>query len=479
MKDVIKVLVLTIVLTIISAIIITVYGDTYSAVLDHVKEDYIISVENDTGKIAIANHDYVDETLYVKIKAIEPGNSYLKVTYSDYQTMQMYYIHKNMVITDNNFFGKSTYSEVIPISMVIIITYILFLITKRYRHSVKENIFQYRNVGYLAIFIFLLGFDLQIGLSLFNYQGIYDSISKIISSFSSMSFLLLPIAIITFGLVTISNIRLIRKEGLSVKNLLGLILGLFLCFCTLLPDFVYEKLQVSQKINIFNLNSPGPYIYNFFESIIYMTTSYLECVLIATIIVSLKSVRRKHEYNKDYIIILGCQIKKDGTLTPLLKGRVDKAIEFRNKQLEETKKDLVFIPSGGKGQDEKISEALAIKNYLIEYGISPKNIIMDDKSTNTYENIKFSNKLIKKKNSNVLFSTTNYHVFRAGLIATSQGLVLDGIGSRTKAYFWINAFIREFIGTLYSEKKKHIIMFGLMIISLIVMIYITYLANNL
>ena len=55
---------------------------------------------------------------------------------------------------------------------------------------------------------------------------------------------------------------------------------------------------------------------------------------------------------------------------------------------------------------------------------------------------------------------------------------MEGIGSNTKAYFWINAFIREFIGTLYSERKKHIIIFILIIIVIIMMIGISYLANN-
>ena len=103
---------------------------------------------------------------------------------------------------------------------------------------------------------------------------------------------------------------------------------------------------------------------------------------------------------------------------------------------------------------------------------------MDDKSKNTYENIKFSNKLINNKKANVAFATTKYHVFRAGLLATKQGLIMDGIGGKTKTYFWINAFVREFIGTLYFEKKKHIIVFTIVTLFLIFMILITYLANN-
>ena len=55
---------------------------------------------------------------------------------------------------------------------------------------------------------------------------------------------------------------------------------------------------------------------------------------------------------------------------------------------------------------------------------------------------------------------------------------MEGIGSKTKTYFWVNAFIREFIGTLYAEKKKHILTFALIIVLLIIIISITYFANN-
>ena len=55
---------------------------------------------------------------------------------------------------------------------------------------------------------------------------------------------------------------------------------------------------------------------------------------------------------------------------------------------------------------------------------------------------------------------------------------MSGIGAKTKAYFWINAFIREFIGTLYSEKKKHILFFLLIALIIIIIITMTYIENN-
>ena len=68
-------------------------------------------------------------------------------------------------------------------------------------------------------------------------------------------------------------------------------------------------------------------------------------------------------------------------------------------------------------------------------------------------------------------------MLRAGLIATEQGLLLEGVGSKTKAYFWVNAFIREFIATLFSEKKKHITIICCIIVLALFMIILQYIAT--
>jgi uncharacterized SAM-binding protein YcdF (DUF218 family) len=188
------------------------------------------------------------------------------------------------------------------------------------------------------------------------------------------------------------------------------------------------------------------------------------------------AARHIPKYDKDYVIILGCKIKKDGTPTPLLKGRVDKAIEFAKKQKEETGKDIIFVPSGGKGSDEVISEAESMRDYLIKKGIPKKNIIIENKSTNTVENMKYSNSIIigKKKEAKICFATTNYHVFRSGVIANDMGIDIEGMGSKTKWYYYTNAIIREFIANILSEKWKHVSLLVLMNISIIMLILIGY-----
>jgi uncharacterized SAM-binding protein YcdF (DUF218 family) len=124
--------------------------------------------------------------------------------------------------------------------------------------------------------------------------------------------------------------------------------------------------------------------------------------------------------------------------------------------------------------------SLTIKNYLLSQGINNNQILVEEKSKNTYENINYSNNIIKEKvkDAKVAFSTTNYHVLRAGSIATEQGLHWEGIGSNTKSYFWINAFIREFVATLVSEKKKHFIVISTIILFTTIAIILSYLNNN-
>ncbi len=473
-----KICLLSIFLLLVSIVVIVKMGNTYTIKFNskNLKIENIELVNDDIVKII--DKKKIENNYYIKVKAIKPGKVDIYTHYSNnFLSGYTLYVHNSMVITDNSFFGKSNCSEIIPISLSIIMIYILSILIKKYNYSKRINLFQYKNIAYLGIIIFFLFFLLNNTLSIFNYLGLSYTINKALSVTTSISFLLFPIVFITFILVTISNINLIIREGLSIRNLLGLILGIFICILTILPEYIYNLLMKLQIVNIYNLNSIGPYLYNFFEATINLSTAYLECVLIGTIIIAIKSAVKKDSYNKDYIIILGCQIKKDGTLTPLLQGRVDRALDFRNNQLKYTGKDIIFIPSGGKGDDEIISEAEAMKNYLVEHGINKKNILIEDKSKNTYENLKFSNKLIKDKKANVCFSTTNYHVLRAGLIATEQGLILDGIGSKTKAYFWVNAFIREFIGTLYAEKKKHIIVFSLILVLIAIMICINYINN--
>ena len=444
-------------------------------------EDYDFIIEQENEVIKINNKKIVDNEIVFEIESVNKGRAFIDIKNKDESNLlysRVVYVHSFGLITEGSYFGKTKYDIVIPIYIVICILMFLLTLIRRYQISLKNNIYQYKNVLYLGLIIFLSIILLQNIFAIINNDGLIGNIERFINSFDFFSFILLPICFIVSIFVTISNIILIKKEGFNLRNILGIMLGLFFCFLTIVPGFI-ESLMHSSNIIVFDIhNEKGLFVrvVQFLKSSILAIVSYLECVLLGTIILSLKASRHNPNYDKDYVIILGCEIQKDGKLTKLLKGRVDRAIEFATKQKEEAGKDIVFIPSGGQGSDEIISEALAMKNYLIENGIKEKNIILEDKSTNTLENFKFSHKLMKKKDAKIAFSTTNYHVFRSGLLATSLNIKLEGMGAKTKSYFWINAFIREYIATLYYEKKKHLLIILILLMFIFLMVLLVYLS---
>jgi uncharacterized SAM-binding protein YcdF (DUF218 family) len=205
------------------------------------------------------------------------------------------------------------------------------------------------------------------------------------------------------------------------------------------------------------------------SSVYYTVFTYFECILIGSVACGLRAARHIPAPVQDYILILGCGFRKDGTLPPLLRGRVDKAIEFWKKQKEQGGKEAVLIPSGGQGGNEPMPEAVAMGRYLRECGIPDQAIMQEEKSRNTYQNMEFSKKLIEERDGNaddknVIFVTTNYHVFRSGVWAGLAGLRAEGLGSNTKWWFWPNAFIRECIGLLANRIVPEVIWLVILVV---------------
>ena len=487
----IKVLCLGIILTFISIICIILNGKTYTVKLDVENEissinELNIEIEQEKEFVKCIDKKLEDGVLELKFKSVNEGKAWIDIKNENYSKFFSIYVHKFGIITYNDFFGDSNGGIIIPISLTICLVYIWYLFVKSYSKNIRENMYMYKNITYLGLIIFLSFTIFNQILAIFNYKGFIDTVEQIIELCLIFSHVLLPFAFFVSIFVTISNFVLMKKEGVNWRYLLGLMLGVFFCFMTIFPNILSDILQSSSWIDVHNEQGIILYIEKFFDTVIYVIVSYFECTLLGTIILGIKAAKQIPKFDKDFILILGCKIKIDGTVTNLLKGRVDRAIEFRNMQKQSTGKDLIFVPSGGQGEDEIISEAQAMKNYLIEKGISEENILIEDKSKNTFENIKFSNKIINdyanncdiKKNPQIAFSTTNYHVFRAGNIACNQNINIEGIGAKTKSYFWLNAFIREFIATLYSEKKKHIVIISNIFVVVIFMITILYLSNS-
>ena len=373
--------------------------------------------------------------------------------------------------------SKTDLSNNVDLSKSIQIILILFLIrvsigcTLYIRNQYEQKKYSYSIIMNLGLLIFInVNIMRQINLLVQNWNvvSILDIYNNTLKSFSYFAMLTLPCIIILSIYSMITNIVLIKKEGFDPKKMLGVFVG----FLALIGLGGTQALYyiIDNALN----GTESQFIKYSLDICVNASLSYLYTLMIATLYCNIKAAKHTPTYDKDYMIILGSRIKEDGTLTPLLKGRVDKAIDFGKKQYDLSKKKIIYIPSGGKGGDEVIAEAEAMKNYLLEKGIKENQIMIEDKSKSTFENMKFSKNMIDQENKNakICFSTTNYHVFRSGVIASEQGINCEGIGSTTKWYFYTNALIREFIANIVQEKRSHIILLILINISLLILIAI-------
>ena len=265
----------------------------------------------------------------------------------------------------------------------------------------------------------------------------------------------------------VSNISLIRHEGKRLVNVLGILLS-FLLVGGLLFLFFFDRYASGSRLEVMLHDLAA----NLFASV-YL---YFERMLLGVIVAFFLVSRYEPELDKDFLIILGCGLRKDGTPSPLLRGRCDRALAFAKKQKEQTGKDLIFVTSGGQGPDEPVSESASMKRYLMEQGVPEDRIIEEDRSTDTRENMAFSKEKIRAvdPNGKVAFSTTNYHVFRSGLYARRVKMRAVGMGARTKWYFWPNAAVREFVGLLTEHRLKQGLIFGGMVVFYVALTLLAY-----
>ena len=373
-------------------------------------------------------------------------------------------------------------TSTIRLSLTIQIFLILYLIkiawgcTLYIKEQYKKQKYSYSIIMNLGLLIFLtINILRQLNLLIKDWKltTINDIYSNTLQSFSYFAYLILPLIIVLSIYCIITNIYLIKKEGFKFHNLLGFFFGVSIALGGILSQIVYEAFK-----NIV-FNDLQRIIKTFIDIGLNAVLCYFYCLTLATLYCNIMAAKHKPYFDKDFVIILGSKIRNDGTLTPILKARADKAIEFAKEQKENNGKDIIFIPSGGKGDDEITSEAEAIKNYLIEKGIKEEKIIIENQSKNTYQNMKYSKNKIDElnKDGKIAFSTTNYHVFRSGVIANNQGIDCEGMGSKTKWYFYPNALIREFIANIHTQRLKHFVLITSVNISLLILVIIGYKYN--
>ena len=291
--------------------------------------------------------------------------------------------------------------------------------------------------------------------------------------------LILLTPFLTIGFLLINTIVVVKNNGFSLTSMLPFLMAGFLILLLASPSIVNYFDPDARHVVVFLLGL-------FTLEGLWFSFTFVALLLYSWIY---RILPRRRQY--DYIIIHGAGL--DGPRpTPLLAGRIDKALELWKKQHQHGK----FVVSGGQGADEIVSEAQAMRDYLLEKGVPAAAILMEDKSTTTWENLRYSLAIINADRATGVDATSSaavassgdvttttasdvsgtatsssgfttavvtsdFHVFRCAEYAHNLGIKADGIGSHTKGWYWPTAFIREFIAITKAHIWPYLVIGGL------------------
>ena len=149
-----------------------------------------------------------------------------------------------------------------------------------------------------------------------------------------------------------------------------------------------------------------------------------------------------------YVVVLGAGV--NGTEPSLsLRDRLNAAYKYM-----EAHPNAICVVSGGQGPGEDITEAKCMYDYLTHLGIEQERVWMEENATSTLENIRFSLDLIEEKTGirpgEIGLVSSEYHIYRAGLLARTENVTAYGIPARTTwATLRINYYLREIAAVWY------------------------------
>lgn len=135
-------------------------------------------------------------------------------------------------------------------------------------------------------------------------------------------------------------------------------------------------------------------------------------------------------------IVLGAKIKEDASPAPALRSRLDRVL-----QLYEEGHIEKIIVTGGQGSDEPVTESSAMQQYLIERGVMSEHILLESRSTSTYENLVNASYVTEERH--VYIVSSDFHLKRARYLAEKVGFKPVMIAAPTPPSVAQKAHVRE------------------------------------
>ena len=240
--------------------------------------------------------------------------------------------------------------------------------------------------------------------------------------------------------LVLNGITMARRESIRPGNLLSLLAGLAMFALVGLMIFAIQRTQY-EALDVFTLTTV-------------LLSGYVSFLLLSYVSYAFVYGRITALRGADFVVVLGSGLIGGDRVPPLLASRLERGRQVYQALVARGKNSPMLIVSGGKGADERVSEAEAMARYLIERGVPPDSVMREDQSRTTEENLTFSRGIMERfrPRYRCIVVTSNYHVFRAAIIARRLGVNGQVTGARTAGYFWPSATLREFIAVFLGYK---------------------------
>ncbi|HEX3715808.1 MAG TPA: YdcF family protein [Trebonia sp.] len=267
-----------------------------------------------------------------------------------------------------------------------------------------------------------------------------------------------------------NGVVMVRREGLRAVNLLALSAGA--------AAFVIIGLDIAA-------DQADDLKLSLFATVANLVFGYVSFLLVSYVCYAFCYGLLSRAGRAEFVIVLGAGLRPDGGVPPLLASRLDRghavwaaldrraAIDRRpvlgRRQRPAgtvTAARPRLIVSGGKGDDERVPEAQAMAEYLGRRGVPADRLLLEARSRNTEENLLFSKAIMDelRPGARATIVTSDFHAFRAALIARRIGLRGQATGARVAGYYEPNAILREFAAVFLRYRVVNLGICALLVI---------------
>lgn len=234
------------------------------------------------------------------------------------------------------------------------------------------------------------------------------------------------------GVLLANGVTMIRRESFRPGNLLSLLAGAAI-IATIGLDVVADR--------------AGDVELSLFSTVANLVFGYVSFLLVSYVCYAFVYGLVARTGGADFVIVLGAGLRPDGGVPPLLASRLERGREVWD-ALDRQAADFrpMLVLSGGKGDDERRSEASAMAAWLVERGFPADRLLLEDQSRTTDENLVFSKAIVDdlRPGARVTVVTSDFHAFRAALLARRLGIRGQVTGARVAGYYRPSALLREF-----------------------------------